>query len=333
MQNPFDGFQQGLMTGATLGGRMRQNQQRREVGGMLENGDYGGAARTAYGQGDLQTGAVLTQVDQRNQATARNTQITGALKTGDYAGAMTFASSPEELQAITEFRSSATEAQREQAVLQATNLASVIEAVQALPAEQQLAAAQQYAPQFGVDATKITPETLQQLPALRVQALGLKDYLTYQQEERAAQRPIFGNGFVSLPPGAELPGAQPEVLSALPEGARIRPRPDQPSSAPAAGGGERSQTPRVSFQSSNEARQSVAQLVPGVRVTNADRTPADTARIRRQGYNPSDTSFHLRGQALDLTPPAGMSMGQLEAKMRQAGFRVLNEGHHIHVSW
>jgi hypothetical protein len=28
-----------------------------------------------------------------------------------------------------------------------------------------------------------------------------------------------------------------------------------------------------------------------------------------------------------------MTMRQLEAKMRQAGFRVLNEGHHVHVSW
>jgi uncharacterized protein YcbK (DUF882 family) len=74
-------------------------------------------------------------------------------------------------------------------------------------------------------------------------------------------------------------------------------------------------------------------MIPGVTVTNADRTPADTARIRRQGYNPSETSFHLQGQALDLTPPPGMTMRQLEAKMRQAGFRVLNEGHHVHVSW
>ncbi len=74
-------------------------------------------------------------------------------------------------------------------------------------------------------------------------------------------------------------------------------------------------------------------MVPGVNVTNADRTPDDTARLRRQGYNPSDTSFHLQGQALDLVPPRGMSMAQLEAKMRQAGFRVLNERNHIHVSW
>lgn len=137
------------------------------------------------------------------------------------------------------------------------------------------------------------------------------------------------------PPAGQQPQGQPRSLgSTVPQGWSAQPpRPNQPPAAPAAVGGERSQTPRVSFRSSGEARQTVSQMVPGVRVTNADRTPADTARIRAQGYKPSNTSFHLRGQALDLVPPAGMSMGELEAKMRQAGFRVLNEGHHVHVSW
>lgn len=134
------------------------------------------------------------------------------------------------------------------------------------------------------------------------------------------------------PPAGQQPQGQSqgEIVRELPPG--VVPF-NQPPAAPAAAGGERSQTPRVSFRSSGEARQVVSQMVPGVTVTNADRTPADTARIRAQGYRPSNTSFHLRGQALDLTPPRGMTMAQLEAKMRQAGFRVLNEGHHIHVSW
>lgn len=337
MQNPFEGFQQGLMTGAQLGGRMREQSTARGIGSRMATGDYAGASQYAYGRGDLQSGSALGQRADQVRDSERQQGLVGALRTGDYDGALGFAQSFEELQQITEFRNSASEGALAQATRQAEQWATLGQVVRALPPEQRLARAQAIAGQFGVDPAAITPETLsdEALESFTVRAMGLKDYLSYQQDERAAQRPIIGNGFVSLPPGSQVGGGvgQPQTLDALPPGARIRPRPNPAPSAPAAGGAERNQTPRVSFQSSGEARQAVSQIVPGIRVTNADRTPADTARIRRQGYNPSDTSFHLQGQALDLTPPPGMSMGQLEAKMRQAGFRVLNEGHHIHISW
>lgn len=128
--------------------------------------------------------------------------------------------------------------------------------------------------------------------------------------------------------GAGPQGAEPEYLDELPPG--VRPRPNQPSPArPATGGGrERDQPVSVSFPSSRDAQSAIMNLVPGVRVTSGARSPADNARV-----NGARGSFHLQDRARDLVPPAGMSMAQLAAKMRQAGFRAINENDHVHVSW
>lgn len=133
--------------------------------------------------------------------------------------------------------------------------------------------------------------------------------------------------------------AAPEYVDQLPPG--VRPRPNQaPSARPAAGGAERSQPVSVRFNSSQQARAFIEQLVPGVRPTSGRRTPEEQRRLiarweanGRRGVRPADNSYHLQDRAWDLVPPAGMSMSQLAAKMRQQGFRALNEGSHVHVSW
>lgn len=122
-------------------------------------------------------------------------------------------------------------------------------------------------------------------------------------------------------------GGAPEYIDELPPG--VRPRPNQPSPAqPATGGGERSQPVSVSFPSSRDAQAAIMELVPGVRVTSGARSPAENARV-----NGARGSFHLQDRARDLVPPAGMTMRELATKMRQAGFRALDEGDHVHVSW
>jgi hypothetical protein len=140
--------------------------------------------------------------------------------------------------------------------------------------------------------------------------------------------------------GGGAQSAEPEYIDELPPG--VRPRPNQPSPArPATGGGrERDQPVSVSFQSSRDAQAAIMELVPGVEVTSGRRSPDEQRRLiaqweagGRRGIRPSDTSFHLQDRARDLVPPPGMTMGQLAAKMRQAGFRALNEGDHVHVSW
>lgn len=312
---------------------------RNQAGRAYASGDAAGATNALASGGLLAETATMKVLQRGEEERSRSGQIAGALRTGDFTGARSFAQSPEELAAIDSFKASASANERAQAAAQAGRVAAVATAVQGLPPAEQRAAALQYATQFGIDPAQIPAQiTPGWLEGIRVQALGLEEYLKYQDREADNRRPIQGPYGIIWPEGttpAQIGAArgqgQPEYVDQLPPG--VRPRPNQPLPAPAAGRGERSQTPSVSFRSSNEAQQSVARLVPGVNVTNADRTSADTARIRAQGYTPSDTSYHLRGQALDLTPPRGMTMAQLEAKMRQAGFRVLNEGHHVHVSW
>lgn len=75
----------------------------------------------------------------------------------------------------------------------------------------------------------------------------------------------------------------------------------------------------------------------GVTVTNGFRTPADTERLKRQGYHPADNSLHLDGDAVDIVPgKSGLSMDQLHHRAQALastwkGAKVLNEGDHIHV--
>jgi hypothetical protein len=175
-------FNEGLMTGASLGRGAYQARQRQELATAYQGGGMTGAATAAFGQGDFETGSALQTAGRAEDARTRGGQIVGALKTGDYDGAMSFASSPEELAQITSFRDSASEAERAQAAQQAGSLAAVIESIQGLPLEQQFAQAQALAPQFGIDPSRITPETLtpQALNAIRIQAIGLKDFLMYQ---------------------------------------------------------------------------------------------------------------------------------------------------------
>jgi hypothetical protein len=321
-------FTDGLMTGANLGRGMYRARGDRTYAGQIAARDYTGAAATAGQYGD-------TQGAERAQGLGTQQAVGTALAGNDYAAATTAAGGDVQmLNTIRQFRESASQQEVAAAGRRAENFAriglrllEIRDPVQRR--EQALIAAQQ----AGIPPDQI-PENLtdELLTGWYRSNMSAAEILAERKDERNATRPIITQFGIMLPPGASPPSQpQGDYVDALPPG--VRPRPNQPSPAPAVGGGERSQTPRVSFRSSNEAAGQVRQMVPGVNVTNADRTPDDTARLRRQGYNPSDTSFHLQGQALDLTPPPGMTMRQLEAKMRQAGFRVLNEGHHVHVSW
>ena len=100
---------------------------------------------------------------------------------------------------------------------------------------------------------------------------------------------------------------------------------------------ERDQTPTVRVNSLEEARGLIGRLVPGVRFNSGYRSQAQQDRLRQGhrggGVRPAARSFHTQGRAWDLSPPRGMTMAQLAESMQAAGFRVLNEGNHVHVSW
>jgi hypothetical protein len=75
----------------------------------------------------------------------------------------------------------------------------------------------------------------------------------------------------------------------------------------------------------------VQQLVPGARITSGRRTPERNAAV---GGAPK--SHHLTGNAMDITPPPGMDMKQLEAALRDSGMEfeeLINEGDHVHIAW
>lgn len=190
MSGPFDSFQQGLMTGSALGGRIRERANARQVGGLMASGDLSGARNAAYQQGDLRTGQALDgQVSQQAQA-QRGQQMTGALAQGNYDEALSFAESPEELQQITEFRNTASEAERAAAVQRSEQMAMAVGSIMTLPPEQQFQAAQQAAAGMGLDPNSITPDmvTPQALERMRMQALGLKDYLLAQDRQADNRR-------------------------------------------------------------------------------------------------------------------------------------------------
>lgn len=329
MSSPFDGFQNGLMTGAQLGRGAYQAGQRRAVGGLMASGDYAGARDAAYGQGDISTGAAIDGRVQQQAAQARNVEMGGMIQSGDYEGAQGVAAGAGDLQGMAQVQawaSRASEQEKEATAEALGRLASVAQSLQSLPPEQRFARAQELAPQFGIDPAQITPESLSDegIQGLVAQAIGLKDFLSYQQRERDATRPIMTPYGIMLPPGAPAPNMGPQSFDTLPQGWTPTPRPDQP----ARGQPERAQQSSVSFGSTDEARRAIAQIVPGVTFTSGERSAAENRRV---GGVP--TSNHLRARAWDLVPPQGMSMAQLHQTMRAQGFRALNEGDHIHVSW
>jgi hypothetical protein len=68
--------------------------------------------------------------------------------------------------------------------------------------------------------------------------------------------------------------------------------------------------------------------VPGAQQTSGYRSPADNERVGGVA-----NSYHLTDQARDFTPPPGMSMAQLHAKLSAANpdLDVINEGDHVHI--
>lgn len=83
MSNPWDSFQQGMMTGQRFGSDLRERRNAREIGGMMSSGDVEGARGLAYQQGDLRTGqAIDRQLSEaeRAQAERRTEALAGGIR-------------------------------------------------------------------------------------------------------------------------------------------------------------------------------------------------------------------------------------------------------------
>lgn len=300
---------------------VRQAGARRQAGNALASGNQAGAASILGAAGDLQSQRVL-QNDMTREADAareREQEEIAARKTFVLQGLDALEQAPpEQVQDLwmTQLRP----------VMAAMGMGEP-ELQQLDAADKSPASLRAFRAAFG-GASPAAPS------GYRNVAGGRQEFIPGGPADPANQRwQVTPYGMIppagwSPPGGGGAQGAEPEYIDELPPG--VRPRPNQPSPArPAAGGGrERDQPVSISFPSSRDAQSAIMNIVPGVRVTSGARSPADNARV-----NGARGSFHLQDRARDLVPPAGMSMAQLAAKMRQAGFRAINENDHVHVSW
>lgn len=317
-----------FMTGMNAGNATADRRTRMMTGQRAAAGDFAGASQAAYQGGDLQTGGALA-------LQGRQQQVTPLLQGGRYDEAAQIPGlTPEELAQIQTFRSQSDEQTRKLAADKFTMYGSIAAGLLNVPAEQRAAEAARLAPIIGMDPSLITPDMLSDagLQTLIARSIGTAEYLQEQRQaakdERDATRPIVTPFGIMMPPGAQVPGmpqASAPAADPPPPAGFVPARPNQ---APVRAGAERSQTPTVSFGSTGQAQAAIRQAIPGVGFTSGLRSPADNARVG--GVRNSN---HLKGRAWDLTPPRGMTMAQLEAKARSLGFRVLNEGDHVHVSW
>ena len=79
------------------------------------------------------------------------------------------------------------------------------------------------------------------------------------------------------------------------------------------------------------ARDVVASILPNAVITSGTRTPERNAEV---GGVPN--SYHLRGQALDIKPPEGVSLQQFRQTLEARGVPVselIDEGDHWHLAW
>jgi len=117
--------------------------------------------------------------------------------------------------------------------------------------------------------------------------------------------------------GAPVSGTAPSMPS------EVSSRP-----APATGGSTPAPAASRPRASSEQLASAVRQFIPGVTVTSGKRSKADNDRV---GGVPD--SQHLRGTAIDILPPRGMSPAQVKAQFAQRGMDVdvIDEGDHYHI--
>jgi len=279
-----------------------QDRTRRQAGNALAGGDYQGAQTALYGRGMLQEGQQVGQMlqgMQDRQAAQRTAQA---------------------------------EAEKKAALERLTVLGRATQALRRLPPDPRLPPEQQ-AQQLQTQRaqllqTQILP-VLSQMPGFDQQTLQavMQSDLSDQsldafgallgQEAQKLQIVNRGNGgydVVDLTNGQPVRSVEPspayqsispgETLLAVPRG--------QPSVG-------------LDVQTASAA---VQQIIPGARITSGARTPERNAAV---GGVPN--SYHLRGEAVDIVPPAGVSFEQFRAQLQSSGLPVtelINEGDHWH---
>lgn len=315
---------QGFEWGANLMSDRLDRDARQQAGQALSAGDYGAAGQALGGRGMLDEQVALMGL-QRQQETADRDRATGEREQTtafmlDATNSMLAAPEPRRVEIYNAIRPTLARFQPPEVMAELDrvaqtpgglgddNLRSLVMALggegqsQADPYE---GAPSGYRWVFGPNGERVSLEPIPNGPATR---------------------PIMTPYGILQPMGGGGQGGGGDLVDTLPW--ETPTSPSQPGGGQPRPGSERSQTPTVSFGNSNEARNAINRIVPGVTFTSGPRTPA-----QNRAAGGAARSYHLSNRAWDLVPPQGMTMAQLADLMRQQGFRVLNEGDHVHVSW
>jgi hypothetical protein len=144
---------------------------------------------------------------------------------------------------------------------------------------------------------------------------------SYSDQTARMNAEANANGF-TLSPGAIRYGKDNQPVASAPFAPRLE-QVDPTKDLYQMGGPQKA--PQIS------APQALAEMFPRATVTSGARTPEHNAAV---GGVPN--SYHLKGQAVDLKPPAGMTTGQFAAAIKASGIpleEVIDEGNHVHVAW
>lgn len=176
--------------------QMTQDQDRRnqrEVGGLMASGDYAGAARAAYGYGDLRTGGFADQRGAAVAETQRQRDVGAKIGAGDYQGARQDAYSAGDLelgQHIDGWLKTASEEQKATAARHAEEQAKIALFLKGLAPPQRAAwrdaNAAMIAQTYGVTPDQVAGVDLSDtfLDQQVMEASTLSDLLARQRQER-----------------------------------------------------------------------------------------------------------------------------------------------------
>jgi hypothetical protein len=171
----------------------RDARNQREVGGLMASGDYAGAAKAAYGYGDLRTGGLADQRGAAVAETQRQRDVGAKIGAGDYQGARQDAYGAGDLelgQHIDGWLKTASDEQKATAERHAQEQAKIAVFLKGLPPEQRKAWATANAPSlaqtYGVAPEQIAATDLSDnfLDQQVMEASTLTDMLSRQRQER-----------------------------------------------------------------------------------------------------------------------------------------------------
>lgn len=289
----------------------------RQAGQRVRNRDFTGAANTLLDSGDIQGGLALqgvaqeqSQQDMQRQL-AFTLQATRALRKAQQQGQDVLQAYDSYAPALRQMGTTDEQIQQFRSQL-------------AQNPEQFLNGVEQF---VGQEQRRLQIENLGEGYAVAIDPSTGQEVQRYERP-RTPQRVVVGNDYVEVTPEGTV---RPLYQGARdPEYIKLE-NSDGTEQLVAVGGREAGVIGDAGGGSSVDPLDAIQAAIPGVRFTSGLRT---TEQNRSAGGAPN--SFHLRGQAVDIAPPQGVSIDQFRRQLESQGVRVrelLNEGDHWHIAW